>query len=165
MFFSLVTSTLLNKTGADVVFWPREKWNSLATYSMAMVLWSSLGPPGGLVDLRRHALRFKVSKAMQRLCCNPSRWCFHSMSLRACMFGEPWRAAWGGARHPWACKAYWDNAGGPWKEPELTLDCPYCLLGMPAIPQAMPGIPWEGPYGHRPQLYDKRHCQFSRVHN
>lgn len=93
---------------------------------------------------------------MQQLCCIPSRWCFHSMKLRVCRFGEPCCAACGGPRQPGGCKTCWDNAGEPWNEPELALDCPYCLLGMPAIPQAMPGIPWEGTYGHRPQLYDKR---------
>lgn len=54
MFLSLVTSTLLNKTGGGGVFWPKEKWHSLATYSMSMALWSSLGPCGGLVGLRHH---------------------------------------------------------------------------------------------------------------
>lgn len=34
MFLSLVTSTLLNKTGAGVVFWPKEKWHSVATYTL-----------------------------------------------------------------------------------------------------------------------------------
>lgn len=37
----------------------------------------------------------------------------------------------------------------------FALSYPSCLLGMPAIPQARPGILWEGTDGYRPQLYDE----------
>lgn len=99
MFLSLVTSTLLNKTGAGVVFWPREEWHSLVTKRIFMVLWSSLGPCGDLVGQRHPPLRFTVSEAMEQLCCSPSSWFFRSVKLRVSTFGELWHPA-RGARHP-----------------------------------------------------------------
>lgn len=58
----------------------------------------------------------------------------------ACTFGETWSAAQERDRHPRGCKACWDNAGEPQREPELALDCPRCLLGVPAVPQVMLAI-------------------------
>lgn len=57
--------------------------------------------------------------------------------------------------------SYVQEVYGAW----FALYYPSCLLGMPAIPQAMPGILWEGADGYRPQLYHERHCQFNKVHS
>lgn len=124
-------------------------------YRRSVVLWFPLGP---CVAFRPKTQSVQKSLPVQ---CIPSRWLFTVWNCR-CVFGEPWCAAWGGTRHPWGCKGCSASAGGAWREPELALFYPYCLLGMAATPQAMPGILWEG---HRAQLYDERHCQISRVVN
>lgn len=135
MFASLVTF-MLNKKGIGDVFWHKEKW--LHIYYMA--LGSLLGPHGGLVGLRHCTLRFKVFKPTQELSCIPSRWCFHNLKSDGVHVWWDLECSTRKARHPWGCKACWDNAGEPQREPELALDCPRCLLGVPAVPHVMLAI-------------------------